>query len=192
MLTSRIINFFEKEKVDLIIVACGTVSSTILENIKKITNIPIIDIVSPTIEYVNSLDYQDVSVFATNKTIDSHIFKERLNKNVKEIATKEFVPMIENLKIDTGIIDNYLNQIRESEVLILGCTHYPILKKYIKNSLKNIKIIDMGEILSKKLSLDMNSKLEITLYFSKISSSLLKNIDNIIAFDYKIIEKELI
>ena len=54
-LVTKIISFFEKKQIDIIIVACGTISSTCLDEIKKMTNIPVYDIISPTIEYLNEI-----------------------------------------------------------------------------------------------------------------------------------------
>ena len=93
--------------------------------------------------------------------------------------------MIESRKIKIEIIQEYLDKVKECDCLVLGCTHYPSLKKYINDYL-DIKIIDMGEVLSDSLNLVNNSKLEITLYFTKLSSNLLLNIDNIIAFKKKV------
>ena len=51
-LIREIITFFEKEKVDMIIIACGTISSMCLNEIRQMTNILIYDVISPTIEYL--------------------------------------------------------------------------------------------------------------------------------------------
>ncbi len=93
--------------------------------------------------------------------------------------------MIEERSINLDIIYKYLDKVKECDCLVLGCTHYPCLKKYINDYL-DIRIIDMGEVLSNSLNLNNNSKLEITLYFTKLSSNLLLNIDNIIAFKKKV------
>ena len=105
-LSINIINFFEKKQVDLIIIACGTISSNCYNELKKITNIPIYDIISPTIKYLNSANFKNILVFGTTRTIDSHVFKRSLSKNIFEVATPEFVPMIENSHVDTSIISN--------------------------------------------------------------------------------------
>ena len=56
-----------------------------------------------------------------------------------EIKTPEFVPMIENLQIDSQIIAKYLKNFQDIDCLILGCTHYPILKaKFLKYLPSNV------------------------------------------------------
>jgi len=188
-LSVNIIRFFEEKKVDIIIIACGTVSSNCYLELKKITNIPIYDIISPTINYVNSANLNNVLVFGTKRTIESHIFKNNLSKIVYEVMTPEFVPMIENRKIDTQVIQNYLSRFYNVDCLILGCTHYPILvnefKKYLTD--KTI-IVDMGYVLVNSLKLSNDSLYSVNLYFTKIDDDLRNNIDNILNSKYSLEE----
>lgn len=187
-LSTNIIRFFEQKQVDLIVIACGTISASCYNELKKITNIKIIDIITPVISYLTSLKEKNISVFATKRTIESHIFKNNLKeKEVLEVATLEFVPMIESFKIDTNIIKNYVNLIKNTEVLVLGCTHYPLLETEIKKYLtKDILIINMGVVLVSSTELKNNSLPSVNLYFTKIDDSLKKNIDLILTCDYKL------
>ena len=187
-LSTNIIRFFEQKQVDLIVIACGTISASCYNELKKITNIKIIDIITPVISYLTSLKEKNISVFATKRTIESHIFKNNLKeKEVLEVATLEFVPMIESFKIDTNIIKNYVNLIKNTEVLVLGFTHYPLLETEIKKYLtKDILIINMGVVLVSSTELKNNSLPSVNLYFTKIDDSLKKNIDLILTCDYKL------
>lgn len=194
-LIREIITFFEKEKVDMIIIACGTISSMCLNEIRQMTNILIYDVISPTIEYLQKTNQNKIGIFATNATINSHVFKTFLkNKKILEIATQEFVPMIENNKIDLNIIKKYCNQISSCDVLVLGCTHYPLLEQKLKKYLPDVLIINMAIPLLNKVKLFNDSNLsreivsnEIILYFTKKSDTLLQNINNVLDFPYKII-----
>lgn len=194
-LIREIITFFEKEKVDMIIIACGTISSMCLNEIRQMTNILIYDVISPTIEYLQKTNQNKIGIFATNVTINSHVFKTSLkNKKILEIATQEFVPMIENNKIDLNIIKKYCNQISSCDVLVLGCTHYPLLEQKLKKYLPDVLIINMAIPLLNKVKLFNDSNLsreivsnEIVLYFTKKSDTLLQNINNVLDFPYKII-----
>ena len=69
------INFLISKNVDMIIVACGTVSSNCLDILVKEYDIPIISIVKPTIDYLNNSMFNNIGVIATHATINSHIFK---------------------------------------------------------------------------------------------------------------------
>lgn len=188
-LSFKIISFFENIKVDLIIIACGTISSNCYKELKKRTSIPIYDIISPVINYLNKNNFLNILILGTKRTIESHLFKENIKTNIHELATPEFVPMIEESKIDSLIIKNYLLKYKNIDCLVLGCTHYPLLipefKKYLT---KNIKIIDMGKILVNDLNLSNNSKLEINLYFTKLDNNIKNNISNIIKNKYNLYE----
>ena len=74
-LASKIIDYFIKEEVNIIFIACGTVSSTIYEELTKKYKIPLVSIVNATILKVNSLNLDEVAVLGTPNTISSHIFK---------------------------------------------------------------------------------------------------------------------
>ena len=187
-LVKPIISFFTKQKVDFIIIACGTISANCFSELKKMTTIPIYDIITPTINYLNHNNYKSLAIFATNRTIDSHIFKDKLiAKDVLEIKTPEFVPMIENNKLDLIIIKNYCLQVLNHDILILGCTHYPLLinelKKYLSIPILNMAIPLLNSI---EISNDTNFKLE--LYFTKIDTNLINNIQKIIKESYIIQE----
>ena len=187
-LVKPIISFFTKQKVDFIIIACGTISANCFSELKKMTTIPIYDIITPTINYLNHNNYKSLAIFATNRTIDSHIFKDKLiAKDVLEIKTPEFVPMIENNKLDLSIIKNYCLQVLNHDILILGCTHYPLLinelKKYLSIPILNMAIPLLNSI---EISNDTNFKLE--LYFTKIDTNLINNIQKIIKESYIIKE----
>ena len=187
-LVKPIISFFTKQKVDFIIIACGTISANCFFELKKMTTIPIYDIITPTINYLNHNNYKSLAIFATNRTIDSHIFKDKLiAKDLLEIKTPEFVPMIENNKLDLSIIKNYCLQVLNHDILILGCTHYPLLinelKKYLSIPILNMAIPLLNSI---EISNDTNFKLE--LYFTKIDTNLMNNIQKIIKESYIIKE----
>ena len=183
------IDFLIFKNVDIIIIACGTISSTCYDIIKKKYNIPIYDVISPTIEYLKECRYQNIGVIGTARTIESNIFNIK-NKNVLMKSTPSFVPIIENNKIyekENEIIKE-LEIFKTSEILVLGCTHYPLLKEIIKKEL-NIKVIDLGEVLIKKLKITNNGKHSCELYFSSIGTNLIINIENILHGDYQIYPK---
>ncbi len=185
-LAIKIIHFFENLDVDLIIIACGTISSNCYNDLKKITNIKILDVLSPTFNYIKKNKFKNMSVFATKRTIESHIFKKELG-SILEIPTPELVSMVENNLVDNAIIQKYIEKIKNRDVLILGCTHYPSLISEFKKYLNiNTKIIDMGEVLSSTLELKNDSESKVYLYFSKVDDRLKDNIKKILGTDYSI------
>lgn len=175
------VNFLISKKVDMIIVACGTVSSNCLDIIKKEYDIPICSILEPTIDYLNNSTYQNILVIATHATINSHMFKNKVNKNIYELKTPKLVPIIENNNYD--ILDNVLHEyldeyINKIDALVLGCTHYPIIRNEIKKII-NTDIIDMSEFI--KISNEGNSSLEI--YFSKVDDKIINNTKTLLNID---------
>lgn len=191
-LSSLDVEFLLSKKVDMIIIACGTISSNCIDYLKNKYNIPIYDIISPTINYLNNSDYQNIGVIATNATINSHIFKNNLNKNIYEIATPDFVPIIENNKQEdlTKTIDKYLKDYQNKiDILVLGCTHYPIIKEDINKYFNNqVKLLDMSELLLDKL--DNDNKSSINIYYSKLNDTIINNTKKILDIENLNIHKK--
>lgn len=171
------IDFLLRFNVDIII-ACGTVSSNCLEYLKDNYRIPIIDIISPTINYLNNSNYNNIGIIATEATINSHIFKSNIKKNIYEIATPKLVPLIEgtttgNIEI---VLKEYLNDyIDKIDVLVLGCTHYPLISSNIKNILKETKLLNMADY----INIDNDGNGKVNIYFSKIDNKLIDNVNRV-------------
>jgi glutamate racemase len=178
----NILKFLQEKNVEIIIIACGTVSANLYDELKKELDIPIYSVISELPKYIEEKKYKNTLVMATNATINTHIFKKKLNNNVIEVACPKLVPAIENNeteKIDL-ILDEYLKDIGPVDSLILGCTHYPIIKNKIKNKVgKNVDIIDMGEILAKNIKV-VDSFKNVELYFSKNTPELSNNVKMVI------------
>ena len=185
ILSSKIIDFLILKEVDLIIIACGTISSNIYFDLKQKYNIPIYDIISPTIEYLNNSNYQKIGVLATEMTVKSQIFNQ-INKEIYQIPCPKLVPLIEDNLDYTDVLAEYLKQLPKVDTIVLGCTHYPVFEKYL-NKL-NYRTINMGKVLCEKLNLKNNKELKIRLYFSKVDHNLITNIDKIIKYDYQLEE----
>jgi len=187
-LSSNAVEFLLSKKVDIIIIACGTVSSTVSEDLKNKYNVPIYDIITPTINYINNSKYEKVGLIATQATVASHRFKERITKTLYEQACPLFVPFIEGDKtidIDNAI-DEYLKEIKDYDAIILGCTHYPLLAEKIKD-ITNAELINMGSVIAN--CLDIKSSISKTnLYFSRFDNNLINKVNNIIDFEYEIEE----
>ena len=107
--------------------------------------------------------------------------------NVKAIACKTFVPMLESGRKNEIDVTLYTKQVKNEEAIILGCTHYPLVRDMIEENI-SISCIDMGECLCNFLDLSSNGNLSITIYYSKIDDILLKNTESIIDYEKEIIE----
>lgn len=195
-LTTKIIDYLVTQDVKIIFIACGTVSSTIYEELTNKYNIPIVNIINTTITKINSLDLDDIAVLATSNTVKSHIFKNNLNcKNVKEINCDKFVPLIEesiDSKFKKIYIEQYLKEIKKDKIknVIFGCTHYPLLEKDIKNYLGDINFFNMGTILANSIYLKSGEK-SLDIYFTKYDKKLEEKVNYILDRIIKIKQLEL-
>ena len=177
-----ILEYLKSKKVDIIIIACGTVSANLYDKLKEELDIPIYSVISELPKYIDNKGFKKTLVMATNATINSHIFKRVLNNEVIEVACPKLVPIIESGNYDglDEVLDEYLKDIDGVDSIVLGCTHYPIIKDYIQKIVgNNIELIDMGEILAKEIKLEDSTK-RIDLYFSKKTDNLTDNVNNII------------
>lgn len=185
-LARNAINFLISKHVDIIIIACGTISSNCYKDLCQEYDIKIYDIISPTLKFLENCSLQNIGVIGTVRTIESNIFNIK-GKKVFTKKTPSFVPIIENNEIlekENEIISE-LKDFALCDILVLGCTHYPLLKNIIENKI-GIKTIDMGEILVNNIHLSNNSKKLYELYFSKIDDNLLINVSNILDNSYTI------
>ena len=150
----EIINFLESKNVKLIIIACNTASSTALDDLHKTTKVPLIDVVTPCIKKaVKTTSHNQIGIIGTKTTIDSQKYQneiKKINKNIKIYSQScpLLVPIIEEAlfehQITKEVVDIYLSKIKDNiDTLILGCTHYPLIKNLFLKSMKDkINIVD--------------------------------------------------
>lgn len=156
-------DFLLKSNPKCIIIACHTASALASQAVKKHLSIPVIDAISPVIEKIKKENYKRIAVIGTSGTIGSRVYKKHISKikpkmKIFEKACPLLVPVIEEGEVNGEILDvlinKYLKEIRNNELdaLVLGCTHYPIIKKKIKKYLKKVVLIDPSEEIANKLS----------------------------------------
>lgn len=178
----NIINYLKNKKVDMIIIACGTVSANLYERLKNEIDIPIYSVISNIPKYIEENNYKKTLVMATTATINSHIFKKTLKNEVIEVACPKLVPLIEkgNYNLIDETLDEYLKDTEGIDSLVLGCTHYPLVKENIRKKIgREVSILDMGEILAKSIK-TKDSFYKLDLYFSKKTEELDKNVNFIL------------
>ena len=149
----QIIRFLMTKKVKAIVVACNTASALALEEIEKEIDIPIIGVVKPGAkEAVATTKNKKIGVIGTEATIGSMLYSEYIHMQDEEAkvygkACPLFVPLVEEnwLKdpVTYEVARRYLEELKGYDVdtLILGCTHYPLLRSTI------------GEVMGDKVSL---------------------------------------
>lgn len=151
------ISFLESFDIKFIIIACGTASSAALPKIQDEIKTGIIGVLEPTCAAaVRTTKNGKIGVIGTQGTINSGKYLQTINRMNPDLevfsrACPMFVPLVENgyLRgtIPRMIIEEYLTPIKESGVdtLILGCTHYPLLREEIQKFMGDrVKLIDSG------------------------------------------------
>jgi glutamate racemase len=161
---------FRKENCAIIIIACNTASSRALRQIQQEylpANFPdrkVLGVLIPAGEI--SSKYDRVGVLATLGTIASNTFEVEINKlnpltKVYQNSAPELVPIIEegDLSKAEPLLKEYLKPFEDKglNALVLGCTHYPILKEEIRKLIDpQIKIISQEEIIPQKFKSYLN------------------------------------
>lgn len=165
------IEFLENHKVDLIVVACHSASTVALDTKKTAKGTPILNVISPSGELAQrqSLN-KKVAVMATKATVRSQVYPsyfKRLDSKL-EVISQEcplLVPLVEEGLIEDEVTDfvlkRYLKPLKEAGVdtVILGCTHYPILKSQIAQILgANVRLVDPAEALAQEIRENHNPR----------------------------------
>lgn len=152
-----------KKQVKVIVIACGTATSQALDVLKENFDIPIIGIIEPTVEYIENQKYQEVGVIATEGTIRSGAWEQKLKEKMPEIkVTNKSCPMLATIAEEgkarsvegRAAIKEYMKPFKEKHInkIILGCTHYPIYEKIIREELEyEVELINTGVTVSKYL-----------------------------------------
>ncbi|OVE78238.1 glutamate racemase [bacterium F11] len=161
---SQIAFFLLKKKVKAIVVACNSASAVALTTLRQFP-IPVLGVIEPGVRAAKENTKKNkVGVIGTHATVSSHAYKIALNKNhpriqVWEQACPLFVPLVEEGRLQGKIPDlvalDYLRFFRKVDIdsLVLGCTHYPLLKKTIQKAVgPKIKLIDSAHETARALN----------------------------------------
>jgi glutamate racemase len=154
----EITSFLVSKDIKLLVVACNTASAVSLDALKEHFDIPIVGVIEPGARRAVSVTRSGkIGVIGTEGTIKSGAYTKaikRLNPNV-EVLTRAcplFVPLAEEGWVDNEVArltaESYLASLRSEGVdtLVLGCTHYPLLKKIIGEAVGSaVKLVDSAE-----------------------------------------------
>ncbi len=151
-------------KVKLIVVACNSVSSNSLEVLRERFGVPIVGVIEPGAEVgCRVTRNKKIGVIGTVATIESGAYEKAIREIAPEIEVQSrscplFVPLAEEgwmgKKATYLIAGEYLAPFKASGVdtLILGCTHYPLLKHTISEIMgKKVALVDSGEVVASKV-----------------------------------------
>lgn len=160
LFSNQIAEFLVKEDVKMIVIACNTVSAICLEDLQeKYPHIPVIGIISPAAEKIAETCSADnhVGIIGTKVTIKSQAYESMIHGLqpdlcLHSIPCPALVPLIEEGIIRNEIMDLTIKYYLDSfladngiDTLVLGCTHYPLIRKNIQKLYPNLRIINPSE-----------------------------------------------
>lgn len=142
--SEQIIRFLQTKQVKVIVIACNTASALALETVQDEYDIPILGVVVPGARAaVETTKNHKVGVVGTDATVQSGMYTKVIKGMAPEVEVIEkacplFVPLVEEgfkeHAVTDEIIEYYLDSMRGTgiDAMILGCTHYPLLRSKIK------------------------------------------------------------
>ena len=161
--TKQAVEYLFSQNCSLVILACNSASARALRKIqreflpKHYPDRKVLGVVIPAVEAVEG--YKRIGVLATHATVRSKVFSREVYKRNKKAKVLEhaaplLVPLIENgaTKWADPLVEYYLKPFKNIEALVLGCTHYPLLKRKIKKMMpEGTVIISQDEVVPVKL-----------------------------------------
>ena len=196
--SKEIANFLVDKKVKCIVVACNTASAHALDFLKKYCSVPVYGVIQPAVNFFieEFSQISNVAIIATKSTIQSNVYKKEILKRNASIHIYQqpcplLVPITEEgmhtSPIAKEVIRMYFKEIIKKDILhiILGCTHYPLLKESILSLYPNARLIDSSIALASHLKKELSQKnllgikkevpnSNITLYVSDITEHLVQ------------------
>ncbi len=191
------LEFFKNFDIDILIIACNSVSAFALDELRANTNIPVVGVIESGVKALENkiIDKNsNILVIGTTATIKSQKYEKALNslsyKNINSIATGLFVPIVEEGIFEGEILNSTLNYYfsalkseKSIDIVILGCTHFPLIEKEISLYLDGAITIHSGDAIVDylKLEYNCNNKFEETktIFFASENPDGLKNIAKI-------------
>jgi glutamate racemase len=151
--------FLEQQGAGLLVIACNTATALALDRIREAVSVRVIGVVEPGAEQASMVSKaRKVVVIGTEATICSHAYRNALASlqiEAREKACPLLVPLVEEGWIDHAVTEQvariYLQEaftdgFRSADVLLLGCTHYPLLKPLLHRvAPENVRLVDSAE-----------------------------------------------
>ena len=147
--------------IKVLVVACNTASALALPKVRERIGLDVVGVIGPggrkAVELTRSLEHPRIGVIATEATVSSNAYVDAIKRashdtEIFQSACPLFVPLAEegwtNEPETFSIAEKYLASMKDfsPDALVLGCTHYPILRDVIQQTVgENVRLIDSGE-----------------------------------------------
>jgi glutamate racemase len=167
-------SFLASRGIKMLVVACNTASALALPKIREKIGMDVVGVIGPgarkAVEITKGIENARIGVIATEATVSSNAYAEAIRRasgsaEIRQAACPLFVPLAEENWVAEdetwSIAKKYLAKIVEfqPDALVLGCTHYPILRVVIQQTVgENVKLIDSGEATAEEVEALLNEK----------------------------------
>lgn len=164
------VEFLKNFDIDMIIVACNSVSAYALEEMRENATCPVIGVVEAgVIATANALDKKDsdILIIGTKATVNSKAYEVGLKNldftSYQAKATGLFVPLVEDEiyggEIVQATLKHYFNELQPPHALILGCTHFPLISQAFRDYFgEKTKLIHSGDAIVEYLEKEFDFK----------------------------------
>jgi glutamate racemase len=155
------VRYLQDRGAELLVIACNTATALALDEIKAAASVEVIGVVEPGAEAAAAASRRrKVVVIGTDATISSHAYRRALesrNVAVREKACPLFVPLVEEGWVEHPVTEQvakiYLSEAFSddagnfnADVLVLGCTHYPLIRPLLRRvAPEHVAIVDSAE-----------------------------------------------
>lgn len=201
----QIVRFLQTKNVKAIVVACNTASAFALDTIEAELNIPVIGVVKPGAKSaIDNTKNKRIGIIGTEGTINSKLYTEYIHGIDPEItvigkACPLFCPLVEEGMLHDSvtyeIARRYLDELKEQNIdsLILGCTHYPLLRSTIREIMgEEVNLVNpayetaisLGEMLKENgIRADINARPNYEFYVSDAADKFKSFANSIMPFE---------
>lgn len=159
-------HFLEQQGIEMLVVACNTATALALDDIRAAVSLPVVGVVEPGARRAAEISKtKKAAVIATQATIASHAYQKALHTfglEASEKACPLFVPLVEEGWVDHPVTEQvahiYMDEIfrdgaRDADVLVLGCTHYPLIRPLLRRIVPaKVEIVDSAESTAAEVS----------------------------------------
>ena len=162
----KICDLLIRQNCKVILIACNSASAAAYDLVKEYvaSKARVLNVIDPIVAYIGeSYANKSIGLIGTKQTVNSNVYKKKvddLNRSItlRSLATPLLAPMIEegffDNSISESIISAYLSdqELQDIEALILGCTHYPLIKKQIDAYYeRKVDVLDASLIVAKQV-----------------------------------------
>ena len=152
-------HFLEQHNIEMLVIACNTATALAFDSIRDAVKVPVVGVVEPGAQRAAAISKtRKVAVIATEATVASHAYRQALQQlglEATEKACPLFVPLVEEGWVEHPVTEQvahiYMDEIfrngaHDADVLVLGCTHYPLLRPLLRRVVPGrVEIVDSAE-----------------------------------------------